>query len=318
MRFYKRDPDRALAGMSELTLQQRGAYNTILDALYSRDGVLPDDDQMLRRIMGCHGNEWRAVKAQLIAVGKVWIQDGYIKAKGVDSTLKDAENFSETQQKRARKRWEIENKRDGKNKKDEQNQRAVDAKGENAINRDRESIESTTDVVDSPNLPKKSDDVDRAITAWNDMAQRAGLSKAQVSPNDARRPRIKARLKEADGINGWGMALDIIEASEFLTGGASDRDWRASLDWMSKKANFIKIMEGNYDNRGGSSNGHGAGQSRRNGSKRSSIAEAHARSVDSLRRHGVSTGNPVDDPRDAEPRSVGGIVIGHEGGDGPG
>lgn len=106
MKFYKRDPDAALAGMADLTLQERGAYNTIIDLLYSRDGALPDDDDMMRRVMGCHGNEWRVVKAKLAAKRKLWIEGGYIKANRVDSVLKEAGNFSETQRIRAGKRWE--------------------------------------------------------------------------------------------------------------------------------------------------------------------------------------------------------------------
>lgn len=127
MKFYKRDPDRALAGMAELSLEERGAYNTIIDALYARDGVLRDDDELLRRIMGCHGNQWRKVKTSLLEHGKIWIEAGYIKAKGVDSVLKEAENFSETQRKRAEKRWEIENKTGGKTEKHQQNQHHVNA-----------------------------------------------------------------------------------------------------------------------------------------------------------------------------------------------
>jgi uncharacterized protein YdaU (DUF1376 family) len=133
MKFYKRDPDRALAGMAELTLQLRGAYNTILDALYSRDGVLRDDDDVLRRLMGCHGNECRAVKAKLISCGKIWIEDGYIRAKGVEKTLKDAVNFSEKQRKSAEKRWETERKSAANIKKTQQNQPPDDAKRGNAL-----------------------------------------------------------------------------------------------------------------------------------------------------------------------------------------
>ena len=110
MKFYKRDPDRALAGMADLTLQERGAYNTILDALYSRDGVLRADDEMLRRLLGCHGNEYRAVKSKLMGCGKIWIEGGYVKAKGVETTLEEALDVSEKQRKNARKRWEIERK----------------------------------------------------------------------------------------------------------------------------------------------------------------------------------------------------------------
>ena len=37
--------------------------------------------------------------------------------------------------------------------------------------------------------------------------------------------------------------------SNFLQGLTGKRDWIASFDWMLEKRNFIKILEGNYDNR---------------------------------------------------------------------
>ena len=37
------------------------------------------------------------------------------------------------------------------------------------------------------------------------------------------------------------------QASEFLTG--KNKPWRANFDWLIKKANFVKTLEGNYDNR---------------------------------------------------------------------
>jgi len=43
--------------------------------LYARDGDLLDDDAVLPRMIGCEGNEWRAVKATLIARGKIWTVD---------------------------------------------------------------------------------------------------------------------------------------------------------------------------------------------------------------------------------------------------
>ena len=110
MKFYKRDPDAAISGMDELTLQERGAYNSILDRLYSRDGLLPDDDDLLRTLLRCHGREWKAVKARLLAKKKIWVVDGYLMAKGVEAVLEEASKFSQTQRKRALKRWEIEGK----------------------------------------------------------------------------------------------------------------------------------------------------------------------------------------------------------------
>lgn len=105
MKFYKRDPDRALAGMAELTLKQRGAYNSLLDLLYSRDGAVPDDDARVSRMISCHWREWATTKAELIAMGKVWVEDGNLHAKRVQDTIKEASDFAQEQSKRASKRW---------------------------------------------------------------------------------------------------------------------------------------------------------------------------------------------------------------------
>lgn len=115
LHWYKRDPDAALAGMAELTLQERGAYNTILDLLYARDGNLPDDDTVLPRMIGCHANEWRAVKAKLIARGKIWAVDGKLTAKRVETELKQRRKLSETQRERATNHWEKEKNRNENN-----------------------------------------------------------------------------------------------------------------------------------------------------------------------------------------------------------
>lgn len=135
MDFYKRDPDAALAGMAELTLQERGAYNTILDLLYSRDGIVPDDDDLLRRVLGCHRREWIAVKGRLMAKGKIWIEDGYLRAKRVQKVIKEAANVSQTQRKRAEERWKIELKTPSKTEKGQRDQQSADAKEPNAKDR---------------------------------------------------------------------------------------------------------------------------------------------------------------------------------------
>ena len=38
LKWYKRDPRAALAGMMKLTLEECGAYNKILDLIYLRGG----------------------------------------------------------------------------------------------------------------------------------------------------------------------------------------------------------------------------------------------------------------------------------------
>ena len=40
-----------------------------------------------------------------------------------------------------------------------------------------------------------------------------------------------------------------VSNSQFLTGTGEFSDWKASFDWVVKESNWIKIMEGNYDNK---------------------------------------------------------------------
>ena len=46
----------------------------------------------------------------------------------------------------------------------------------------------------------------------------------------------------------WEEVCNRIEASDFLTG-RKDGKWSASFDWIIKPENWVKVMEGNYDNR---------------------------------------------------------------------
>lgn len=105
MKFYKRDPDRALAGMAELTFEQRGAYNSLLDLLYSRDGNVPDDDERVARMLSCNKREWVRLKKSLIELGKVWVEDGKIAARRVQETINEATEFSNKQRANAKSRW---------------------------------------------------------------------------------------------------------------------------------------------------------------------------------------------------------------------
>jgi uncharacterized protein YdaU (DUF1376 family) len=107
MHWYKRDPDAALVGMAPLSLEEAGAYNIILDLIYSRDGILPDDDLLICRTLRCNPRTWRKIKASLIRFGKVWTVDGNLMAKRVEKTLKEARKESELQSNRASKRWEL-------------------------------------------------------------------------------------------------------------------------------------------------------------------------------------------------------------------
>jgi hypothetical protein len=71
--------------------------------------------------------------------------------------------------------------------------------------------------------------------------------------SDARKKAIKARLKKytVDDIK---RVFEKAEQSDFLKGG-NGRNWAASFDWLLKDSNFAKVLDGNYDNKQGVTNG---------------------------------------------------------------
>jgi uncharacterized protein YdaU (DUF1376 family) len=95
MKWYKRDPDAALAGMAELTFEERGAYNSLIDLLYSRDGDVPDDDAFCARVFHCRPQVWRRLKLALMAMGKVRDLNGKLTANRVETELQTAHKLME-------------------------------------------------------------------------------------------------------------------------------------------------------------------------------------------------------------------------------
>lgn len=77
--WYKRDPDAALSGMFELTLEERGAYNTVLDLIYSRANELPDDDRWIAGWLRVDVRVWKRIKRVLIERGKLYLDEGTIR-----------------------------------------------------------------------------------------------------------------------------------------------------------------------------------------------------------------------------------------------
>lgn len=72
-----------------------------------------------------------------------------------------------------------------------------------------------------------------------------------IKLTDSRKAKIKARLAEHD-VETLYLAFRKAEASDFCKG-VNDRGWTASLDWLlQNQTNIVKVLEGKYDNRNGS------------------------------------------------------------------
>lgn len=134
--------------------------------------------------------------------------------------------------------------------------------------RDPHPSRSGTQTILEPSLnlsltrESPNDDIQSAFAAWNDLAERAGLPKAQKM-TESRKAKMRARLRDAGGLAGWRHALDLVEGSAFLTGQApcsNGKPFTASLDFVLSEEKFTKIMEKQYAERSNRNGADGRGR----------------------------------------------------------
>ncbi len=95
-------------------------------------------------------------------------------------------------------------------------------------------------------VPPEDPEILKAFNAWNDAAARHPRWPKPQSLSLSRRRALQARIRDADGLEGFVAALGKAEASHFIRD--EMKGW--SLDWFLKAANFAKVREGNYDDAG--------------------------------------------------------------------
>lgn len=109
-----------------------------------------------------------------------------------------------------------------------------------------------------------------AYAAYAETAERAGWP-AVTKQTGTRDAHLRARLKDAGGLDGWRAGLAKAEASDFLCGRAPPtpprtKPFLADFDFLTTESSFVKLMEGKYDNR------ESAGQAGRGGGGSIAIA----------------------------------------------
>ncbi len=90
------------------------------------------------------------------------------------------------------------------------------------------------------------DPAKEAFDLYNDLAKKIDLPVAMNFSN-TRKGKIRQRLKDSGGMDGWVIALEKLEASSFCRG--SNGGWVADLDFILQEKSFNKLMEGSYDDR---------------------------------------------------------------------
>lgn len=218
---------------------EMGSYVLLIGAMWNAGGRLDPDEESLARIARCPADKWARRWSRLERFFET-DSDGSICHKRV------------TQDREERARISGERSEAGKagaKAKSLKNNKAIKANASAAGKQTGKQTPSKTQALpesivegDDKSSPR-TDEVREAFDAFNRMAERCGLAKAEAL-TDGRRKAIRARLKE-QGFSGWQKALNACAKSPHCRG-KNDRAWKADIDFICQPKSFTRLLEGFY------------------------------------------------------------------------
>lgn len=237
-----------------LSTEQVGAYLLALMAMWNAGGELPDDDRKLARITRLSVKKWLAARPDIEPFFTV--SGGTWRSERLTKELQKARSKSESRAYAGAKG--VEAKALKSKKPDVANASDLlchspepepyiysEPKGSSSYAHSGEQENTSNSPIPKP----KNDEAAEAIHVYNETAKDVGWPLAQklTKPREAG---LKARLRDAGGLEGWRVAMDKAKASPFLRGETgSDRNWRPDLDFFLQAKSFTRLMEGGYDGR---------------------------------------------------------------------
>lgn len=108
--------DEWLSGTAMLKADERGVYITICSLIYSHGGPIPDDEQDLARLCGCHWRSFRRIRKTLIERGKIVPENGHVMVRRCAKELQDASTRASEASHNGRKGGRKSNKNNGLDK----------------------------------------------------------------------------------------------------------------------------------------------------------------------------------------------------------
>lgn len=114
------------------------------------------------------------------------------------------------------------------------------------IKKDAKASKEKTDGANAPHSALL--DVNAFVAYFNEQLVAQGAIIKQVKTVTVkRRSVIEARARE-NGKEALKTVADKSASSDFLNG-KNDRGWLATFDWIMRPNNFVKVLEGNFDNK---------------------------------------------------------------------
>jgi uncharacterized protein YdaU (DUF1376 family) len=218
-----------------LSLLEDLAYRRLLDLYYLKDGEVYGDEAEVARQIGMreHVLEVTQVLEDFFSIG----EDGRWKHDRCDAEIT---HFRQKSEKASNAGKASAQRRANERSTDVQptnNQQPITNNQQPLLT--SEEVMSETPVSDDGEKFNPTD----IVEVWNDTAIKLGKPKVRdLTPE--RRQLLKARMSQY-ALEDFVSVFNSIERSPFLRG---DTGWRGcTFDWVFKKANFQKILEGNYN-----------------------------------------------------------------------
>jgi hypothetical protein len=225
-----------------LSLLEDLAYRRLLDLYYLREGKIYGNEGEIARQIGMrdHVLEVKQVLQDFFSIG----EDGRWAHDRCDAELAEYRQFLEKQRENGRLGG-----RPSKNpKKPTANPSLTQSEPKKSLTTNHKPLTTKQDIHSTECMPETdvSDggfDPKDVVEVWNDTAAKLGKPKVRdLTPE--RKQLLKGRMSQY-ALEDFVTVFRNIEQSPFLRG---DNGWRGcTFDWVFKKANFQKILEGNYN-----------------------------------------------------------------------
>lgn len=216
-----------LSDTAHLTTLEHGAYILLIMNYWQRAKPLDNSNGRLANVARLSNQDWAIVEPTLKRLftvdGDIWVHDR------VERELSKVKSKSE----KAKKAGKASASKRA-------NKRSTNVKRTpNHTDTDTDTDSKDSYISGSPER--------EAFDAFNEVARRTGLPLAQAF-TESRKAKLRQRLAECGGMEGWLVALDKLATSAFCTG-TNGNGWKADLDFLLQQKSFTKLMEGSYDNR---------------------------------------------------------------------
>lgn len=231
MHYYKRNIGDYHKKAGRLTMLQHGAFTLLMDACYDRERF-PTLEEAIEWLWASSKEEVEAVEFVLNRF--FTLDNGVYVQKRIEDELSNYHKNSETNKRIAIER---ETKR-----REKRTLRALSVNGFSTLEHGAPPNQEPLTINQEP--IKENTPYQAVLDAYHlSLPMLPGVKKL----TEARKRHIKARWaefqKSGEGMDGFNALFSQVGRSSFLKEGQF-----CNLEWMTKEANYVKIMEGNYLN----------------------------------------------------------------------